>query len=218
MFRAPESKGGRVGSRCGAGSATVTWGARGRWGGRGELTEPESPRPGRGGGRARGTRRPECASPRVRSQYVPLHWRARWRCWPSRLLRGGGRGGAAGILGPCGVCASGWASGQSPVSGALSTAADREPGGALPHFTDKETGGTASDRRRVSTGFKHSGTHSSALAFFLACRAMGIGSHIESPELAVSCRWRSQLALSSWFFSCLRVFFIVSLFCDPAPQ
>lgn len=70
----------------------------------------------------------------------------------------------------------------------------------------------------VSTGFKHSGTHSSALAFFLACRAMGIGSHIESPELAVSCRWRSQLALSSWFFSCLRVFFIVSLFCDPAPQ
>lgn len=157
----------------------------GRRGGRGELTEPGPsgpPRPGRGGGRARGTRRPEVRLPRVRSQHVSLHWRAHRRRWLSGLLQRGGRGGVAGVRDRAACVGPGvpsWSLRFLRVRVDRPRARSRprsphhsrspvEPGGALPqpcwshgsrrcppHFTDKETGHTGHDRRRGPTRLKH---------------------------------------------------------------
>lgn len=141
MFRAPDSEGGRAGSRCGAGVRTVTWRACGRRGGRGELTEPGPPWPGEGGGRGRGGGggKPEVRLPAPRSQHAPLPGRASRRRRQSSLQRRGRRGGAAGTPAPCGVCASGRPSGRSPFLGARSPGARRRPLPRIPQSGSQAT-------------------------------------------------------------------------------
>lgn len=113
-------------------------GGRGRrGGGRGELTEPRAPLPGRGGGRARGTGGQRCASLPVGSQHVSLQWPARRRRWRSVCC---GWADVAALREPvrrCGRhafagCSCGPASGQGPVLGALSSSAARGSGPPLP--------------------------------------------------------------------------------------
>lgn len=118
MFRAPDSEGGRAGPRCGAGVGTVMWRACGRRGGRGELTEPGPPRRGEGGGRGCGPGRPEVRLPAPSAPARAAPWAGAPQTPAERSLAGGGRGGAAGTLAPCGVCASGRASRRSPFLGA----------------------------------------------------------------------------------------------------